>query len=75
MRISPYCRGCCTYRDPEFGDCDGGMIRGAIFDEDTHSWEPTDWTCRGCDGTGHTAECLAQHEAHWEAFYAEEVSE
>ena len=75
MILSPICRGgCCPYRHPDFGDCDNGMIRGAVFDEDTNRWVPTDWTCRKCDGTGHTKKCLKTHEARLDAYYAEGIT-
>jgi hypothetical protein len=64
MILSTVCRGgCCGYRHPQFGPCDNGMIRGAIFDEDTNRWVEADWYCRTCDGKGHTDKCLETLEA------------
>lgn len=74
--LNPMCRGgCCPATHPDFGPCDNGMIRGAIFDEDTNRWVPTDWHCRTCDGTGHTDKCLANAESDWAAWGREKDRE
>lgn len=61
MRIVYDCKdGCCTFVHPIFGNCDRGMIRGAVFDDELNQWVPVDSICRQCNGDGHTQACLTE---------------
>lgn len=67
--INPECPGgCCPGRE-----CDGGMVRTAIFDEDTNRWVPVDYICRTCNGDNHTRECIEECEAAWDRFYSDDA--